>query len=75
MYLIIILFLVSLIGIVIMLGRKLVLVRNGLAESGEHFHPFVPDLIKIKYLAQKSVKRYGSGLLYVCRGSTRLWYY
>jgi len=59
MYIIIILFLVSLIGIVIMLGRKLVLVRNGLAESGEHFHPFVPDLIKIKYLTQKSVKRYG----------------
>ena len=61
MYTIFILFFISLAGIAIMIGRKVALVRNEniqIAEP-EHFHPFVPDLQKIKHLTYKNAQKYG----------------
>lgn len=59
MYLFLILFFISLAGIIIMIGRKLVLVRNGQVKEIKHSHPFVPDLQKIKYLTLKGTKKFG----------------
>jgi len=58
MYFFLILFFASLFAIVFMIGRKLVLVRNGQIISGEHSHPFVPDIHRIKHLTRESLKRY-----------------
>ncbi len=42
-----------------MIGRKVMLVQNGQITEPEHFHPFVPDLHKIKFLVYKNIKKYG----------------
>ncbi len=57
MYLPLIFFLLSLIGIIVMIWRELVLVKNGQVTTVHHSHPFVPDLQKIKYLTSKSAKK------------------
>jgi hypothetical protein len=48
MYTIFIIFFASLLGIMIVLGRKVVLIRAGGASFDTQFHPLLPDLIKIK---------------------------
>ncbi len=65
MYFYLILFFLSLVGIVTMIGRELVLVRNGHVAKSEHSHPFVPDLEKIKHLTKKGAKRFGYITLFV----------
>ncbi len=56
-----ILFGVSLVGVVWMLSRKLALVKSGGYEPAEevHDHPFVPDIEKIKHFTKRGAKRYG----------------
>ena len=61
MYIFLILFFASLIGIIIMVGRKLKLVRDGQIVEIYHSHPFVLDFDKIKYQSLK----YGKGILYL----------
>lgn len=57
MYLPLIFFFLSLTGIIIMIWRELVLVKNGQVPTAQHSHPFVPDLQKIKYLTSKGTKK------------------
>lgn len=64
MYLPLILFFLSLIGIIGMISRKLALVKNGEAVNIQHPHPFVPDLIKIKHFTFKSIKRFGYAVVF-----------
>ncbi|OGI63357.1 hypothetical protein A2818_01445 [Candidatus Nomurabacteria bacterium RIFCSPHIGHO2_01_FULL_40_12] len=59
MSLILIPFFISLIGIVIMIGRKLALVQNGKIIEKEYIHPFVPDFQKMKYVILESLEKYG----------------
>ncbi len=65
MYLPLILFFLSLAGIIIMVWRELVLVRNGQVTTAHHIHPFVPDLQKIKYLTSKGTKKLSYLTLFV----------
>ena len=59
MYLPLILFFLSLAGIITMIWRELILVRNGQVAVAQHSHPFVPELQKIKHLTFKNIKRFG----------------
>ncbi len=61
MYTIFILFFISLMGIALMIGRKVAFIRNENIQIIEpkHFHPFVPDLQKINHLTYKNAKKYG----------------
>lgn len=59
------LFLISLFGIVTMIGRKLSFVRNGEAVRAIHSHPFAEELYKIKNLTFKSSKKIGYVLLFI----------
>lgn len=52
-------FFISLSGIIIMIGRKLVFARGEQIIELEHSHPFVPDLQKIKYSINKNTKKLG----------------
>lgn len=65
MYLPLIFFLLSLAGIIIMIWRELVLVKNGLVTTTEHSHPFVPDLQKIKHVTFKSTKKISYVVIFV----------
>jgi len=65
MYLPLIFFFLSLAGIVIMVWRELVLVRNGQVIATRHSHPFVPDLQKIKHLTFKNGKKFGYVVVFV----------
>lgn len=65
MYFPLILFFISLIGITLMIGRKLVLVRNGQAVKIQYSHPFVPDIQKIKQLTFRGLKRTGYVVVFV----------
>ncbi len=58
--LLITLFFGSLLGIIIVIGRKLTIIReNGIIEASiKHPHPFVPEIQKIKYLAFRNAKKY-----------------
>ncbi len=56
MYTLLILFFISLIGITFMVGRKLVLVKNGHIVTSYPVHPFIPDLHKVRHLTFKSIK-------------------
>ena len=65
MYLLLTLFFSSLIGILIMIGRKLATVKNSemlnIDSSGfsDFSHPFIPDLQKLKNFAIIILKKYG----------------
>ncbi|MDP2789485.1 MAG: hypothetical protein Q8O46_05630 [bacterium] len=73
MYITLILFFTSLLGIILMIGQKLVLLRNGMTVNVEHFHPFTPDFMKIKYLTKKGLQRGGYlALVAVLRFNIRL---
>ncbi|MFA5095352.1 MAG: hypothetical protein WC447_01685 [Candidatus Paceibacterota bacterium] len=65
MYFPLILFFLSLIGIIIMIWRELVLVRNGQVATAQHSHPFVPELQKIKHLTFKNIRRLGYLTIFV----------
>ena len=65
MYLPLIFFFLSLVGIIIMIWRKLVLVKNGLVATTQHSHPFVPDLQKIKHVTFKSTKKISYVVIFV----------
>lgn len=65
MYLPLILFFVSLAGIVVMVSRKLVVVRNNQTMNMQHSHPFVEEIQKIKHLTFKSSKKIGYVVIFV----------
>jgi hypothetical protein len=65
MYLPLILFFLSLTGIVVMIWRELVLVKNGQVAITQHSHPFVPDLQKIRYAILKNTKKFGYVIIFV----------
>ena len=52
-------------GIIGMISRKLILVRNGQTVNIRHPHPFVPDLVKIKYFIFKGIKRVGYAVVFL----------
>ena|SRR3989344_8829845 len=64
MYILLILFFISLLGIVFMIGRKLVLIQNRQslneipAEEDRQFeiHPYIKE---VKYITIKNIKKYG----------------
>jgi hypothetical protein len=60
MYTLFILFFASLVGIIIMVTRKLAYVRRAQILGREDvLHPFDPEIEKIKHLAKRSAKEYG----------------
>jgi hypothetical protein len=59
MYTLLILFFISLMGIVAMIGRKLSLNQNSEVVNQEYPHPFVPDLQKIKHFTLVGIRKYG----------------
>ena len=64
MVIILILFFASLLAIIVMLGRQIILLRRGEVRTNEGgVHPFVPEVLKVKYLAETEGKRYGFLLL------------
>jgi len=65
MYLPFIFFFLSLAGIIVMIGRELVLIKNGQVIRVEHSHPFVGDIQKIKHLTFKKSKKFGYAILFV----------
>ena len=52
-----ILFFLSLIGISFMIGKKLVLIRNGNATHQEALPRIIPDIQTLKYTARKTTKQ------------------
>ncbi len=65
MYLPLIFFILSLVGIIVMIGRKLVVVRNGQTLVVEHSHPFIPDLQKMKHLTFKGAKKLSFIIIFI----------
>ena len=63
MYILLILFFLSMSGLVFMIGRKLMLIRNGTIIHREHFRVFIPDIQTIKYAIYKNTKKGGYVLL------------
>ena len=59
MYFLLILFFVSFFGIIIMIGRKLVLLRNGQVLAREEILFGIPHIEKVKDLFIKNLKKYG----------------
>src|SRR4029079_1977071 len=57
MYVFLVLFFLSLSSIVFMVGRKLALVKNGQGLIPSHEHPFVPDLLKLKYFTIANARK------------------
>ncbi len=60
-----ILFLLSFLGIIIMISLKLTLVRNGQIAKVQNIHPFENDLEKIKHSTFKNTKKFGYMALFV----------
>jgi hypothetical protein len=54
-----ILFFLSLIGISFMIGKKLVLMKNGNIVHEESVHKVIPDFQTIKYVVSKKAKQSG----------------
>ena len=59
MYFLLILFFASFFGIIIMIGRKLVLLRNGQVLAREEILFGIPHIEKVKDLFIKNLKKYG----------------
>lgn len=57
-YILLILFFASLISIIVMIGRKLVFLKDTQISSSEEFSFSVPHLQKIKNLTIKNIKKY-----------------
>ena len=56
---ILIIFFISLAGISVMIGRKLILLKRGQIQSTEKISFEIPNSEEIKYFAVKNTKRYG----------------
>ena len=54
-----ILFFISLAGVAVMLGRRLMLLRAGAMEVNKELGPLLPDWEKVRELAERHAKRYG----------------
>lgn len=54
-----IIFFISLAGIIVMIGRKLVMLRNGQIKVDEDIEISIPDLDELKDVSMKSAKKYG----------------
>ncbi len=65
MYLSFILFFLSLSGIVIMIWREMMLIKNGQVVAVEHSHPFVPEVQKIKNLTFEGIKKFGYVIVFL----------
>ncbi|OGI79494.1 hypothetical protein A3F19_02135 [Candidatus Nomurabacteria bacterium RIFCSPHIGHO2_12_FULL_37_29] len=59
MSILLILFFTSFFGIIIMIGRKLVLLQNGQTLERKEISFKIPHLEKIKHLTVKNMKKYG----------------
>ncbi|MEI6581120.1 MAG: hypothetical protein WCO07_03045 [bacterium] len=59
MYFSLILFFISLAGIIIMIGRKLVFIKDTEVKHNERFMLEVLDLDGIKHITVKNIKKYG----------------
>ena len=59
MSILLILFFTSFFGIIIMIGRKLVLLQNGQTLEREEVSFKIPHLEKIKHLTVKNMRKYG----------------
>src|SRR3989344_8158728 len=59
MYIIFILFFTSLAGIIIMIGRRVIMTSDGQVMEKEYTHPLVPDLQNIKHLTLQSIRKFG----------------
>ena len=58
-----ILFFLSLLGIIFMVGRKLTLVQSGSVGQTEHPHLFTPDVQKIKEVVSKNTRKHSYTIL------------
>ena len=58
-------FFFSLAGIIVMIWRELVLMRNGQVAIAQHSHPFVPELQRIKHLTFKNSKKLGYTIIFL----------
>ena len=54
-----ILFFISLAGVAVMLGRRLMLLRAGAMEVNKELGPLLPDWEKVRELTERHAKRYG----------------
>lgn len=59
MYTLVTIFFASLLGIIIMIGRKLALVGDGANLDKDYTHPFVSDLQRLKHFAVDGLHKYG----------------
>lgn len=59
MQIIFILFFTSLLGIIVMIGRKMRLAQNGLIARFEDSHPLIPDVEKVKELLYSNSRKAG----------------
>src|SRR3989344_1877538 len=59
MYILLILFFISLLGIIIMIGRKMVLLKNGQGIVEEEVAFEVPYIKEIKHVSLRSIEKYG----------------
>lgn len=68
MYFLVILFFGSLIGITFMIGRKLIMIQNGLILNKEDDFLKAPYLEELKYTTIKNIKKYGyTGVVTIIR--------
>ena len=63
MYIVLIIFFISLIGISAMIGKKLILLKNGKIEHIERVLFDIPNLDQVKNVTVKNSKRYGYVIL------------
>jgi len=63
MYIVLIIFFISLIGISAMIGKKLILLKNGKIEHTERVLFDIPNLDQVKNVTVKNSKRYGYVIL------------
>jgi len=63
MYIILIIFFISLVGISAMIGKKLILLKNRQIEYTEKILFEIPNLDQIKHFTAKNSKRYGYMML------------
>lgn len=63
MYTLLTLFFISIIGITIMIGRKLLMLQNGKILQKEEFVFKAPDFEALKHLAIKKTKKHGYNIL------------
>lgn len=72
MYILLTLFFISLAGIIIMIGRKLLIIQNGQTLSKENFLLKTSYLKEVKHLTVKNIKGYGyKGLVVIIRSYIR----